>query len=289
MNRLKSEFVSNISHEMRTLLNGILGLGHMLQVGTVRPDSPKFTSYIDRIIASGKHLLGLIDQVLDYVKIEAGKMDFVVEPVNVPRALAEVVDALKVVSRARRIAIQVDVAPDVEAVVTDPLRLRQMLLALVDNAIKFSHEGGSVELVARPVDAVLWQVVVTDHGIGISQADVLRLFSSFVQLSSGLTKEYEGTRIGLALTRRIAIAQGGNVEVQSQPGQGSAFVLTLARTLRSGFSGAWRSSDELRSGSRVGMKCRDAARGSPDDLWIASWGTLSSTPTRGCPEADGGE
>lgn len=230
-NRLKSELVANMSHELRTPLNAILGFGQMLESGSVKPDSPKYASYIRRIVSSGKHLLSLIDQVLDFAKVESGKMTFDPEPISVPHALHEVVEMLQADSASRQIAVRVDVDDGVESVITDPLRLKQMLLALVGNAIKFSHEGGSVDLRASVVDDAFWQVDIIDRGIGIEEANLARLFSPFVQLSSGSTKTHGGTGIGLSLVRLIAQAQGGRIEVRSQFGAGSTFSLILPRAL----------------------------------------------------------
>jgi PAS domain S-box-containing protein len=232
-NRLKSELLSNMSHELRTPLNAVLGFGQMLESGAVKPDSPKYGHYLRQIVASGKHLLHLIEEVLDYAKVEAGKMQFTPEPVSVPHTLNEVVGMLQADASAKGIAVHIEVDEQVESVLTDGMRLQQMVLALVGNAIKFSHEGGSVELRATPVDDKLWQLAVSDKGIGIEESNLPRLFSPFVQLSSGATKAFGGTGIGLALVRKVAEAQGGTVEVRSQVGQGSTFALILPRDLDS--------------------------------------------------------
>lgn len=229
--RLHRLLLANMSHELRTPLNAILAFGQMLESGSVKSDSPKYVGYISRIVGSGKHLLGLIDQVLDYAKVESGKMTFDPAPTRVPHELHEVVEMLQPESAARRIAVLVSVDDSVESVITDPLRLKQMLLALVGNAIKFSHEGGSVDLRASVVDDAFWQVDITDRGIGIDEANLARLFSPFVQLSSGSTKTHGGTGIGLALVRLIAQAQGGRIDVRSQLGAGSTFSLILPRAL----------------------------------------------------------
>ena len=199
--RLKNELLSNMSHELRTPLNAILGLGQMLESGSVTSDSPKYTSYVSRIVSSGKHLLGLVEQVLDYAKVESGRMVFASEVINVPQALHEAVEMLQADSAARRVELQVEVDEGCESAVTDAMRLRQILLALIGNAIKFSHEGGCVQIGASLVDDLFWQITVTDRGIGIEESSLPRLFSPFVQLSAGSTKAYGGTGIGLALVR----------------------------------------------------------------------------------------
>lgn len=230
-NRLKSELLSNMSHELRTPLNAILAFGQMLESGVVKPDSPKFASYLGRIVGSGRQLLGLIEQVLDYAKVESGKMIFEPGPVDVSQALHDVAGLLQDEALARRVTVRIELDPDLESVVTDLTRLRQMVLALVGNAIKFSHEGGDVHLGARAIDDQQWQVTVTDQGIGIDETKLPRLFAPFEQLSTGSMKVYGGTGIGLALVRLVAVAQGGRIEVRSQPGHGSTFTLTLPRYL----------------------------------------------------------
>jgi signal transduction histidine kinase len=230
-NRLKSELLSNMSHELRTPLNAILGIGQMLESGSVESDSPKYPSYVSRIVASGKHLLSLIEHVLDYAEVESGRMVFTPEAINVPHALQEAVEILRADSVPRRVEVHSDIDEGIESVVTDAVRLRQMLLALIGSAVKFSHEGGRVQVGASSVDDQFWQVTVTDQGIGIAEANLPRLFAPFVQLSSGNTKAYDGTGIGLALVRMIAVAQGGRMEVRSQSEQGSTFTLVLPRNL----------------------------------------------------------
>ncbi len=227
--RLKSDFVANMSHELRTPLNAILGFGQMLQRRPGTPGTPKDASHADRIVGSGRHLLALIEQVLDYANVESGKMTFEPRSVDVAQALHQAVEMLRVAGEARRIGWQREVDPGLGAVLADPLRLQQMLLALMGNAAKFSHEGGIVRVHASAVDDGFWQVAVTDQGIGIEAKDLPRLFSPFVQLSAGATKTHGGTGIGLALVKLLAQAQGGRIEVQSQPGVGSTFTLILPR------------------------------------------------------------
>ncbi|MEY4751557.1 MAG: hypothetical protein RIQ60_3771 [Pseudomonadota bacterium] len=229
VSRLKSEFVANMSHELRTPLNAILGFGQMLKSGRVGPDSPRYASHLEHIVDSGQKLLSLIDQVLDFARAEAGKMVFEPDTVSLPHALYEVVELLQAQAHERQITLQIDVDEGVEAVVTDPLRLRQMLMALTSNAIKYSHLGGKVELRAQLVDAAWWQVTVSDHGIGIASFDLPRLFRPFLQLSAGTTKTHGGTGIGLALVQLLARSQGGRVEVSSTLEEGSTFRIILPR------------------------------------------------------------
>lgn len=228
--RLKSEFVANMSHELRTPLNAILGFGRMLQAASFAPGSPKYARFVSGIVVSGERLLALIDQVLDYARVESGRMAFDPVPVSVAQVLDEVVDLLRADCAARRIDVRTQVDDGCASVLADPLRLSQMLLALIGNAVKFSHDGGGVEVTASGVDETFWQVAVTDHGIGIEESNLSRLFGPFVQLSTGSSRVYGGTGVGLALVRSMAEAQGGRIEVRSQLGKGSTFTLTLPRS-----------------------------------------------------------
>ena len=134
-------------------------------------------------------------------------------------------------SAKKQLHLALEVSPDMQQVITDPVRLKQMLLSLLDNAIKFSHPGGQITVRAQWVDQDFWSLQVEDHGIGIAKADLPKLFAPFVQLSSGSTKAYGGTGLGLTLLRRLVLAEGGKVDVRSEPGQGTSFTLTLPRNL----------------------------------------------------------
>ncbi|MBP6900596.1 MAG: PAS domain-containing protein [Burkholderiaceae bacterium] len=229
--RVKNEFLSNMSHELRTPLNAVIGLAQLLQMPTVHGDAAKRARYAQQIEASGLQLLAMVQTLLDHGLAEAGKLSFQPQPLQVEQALYEVVLALQSASALADVSIDVDLEQAPPSVVNDGLRLRQMIQALVDNAIKFSHPGGRVRLAARVLDERWWTVTVSDQGLGMDPADLGRLFQSFVQLSSGPTKTHGGAGMGLALVRQIARAQGGDVTVSSQPGVGSVFTLTLPRRL----------------------------------------------------------
>jgi PAS domain S-box-containing protein len=229
--RLKDEFLSNMSHELRTPLNAVIGFSQILERAKVGADTPKYENYIRRIGESGQHLLQLVQTMLDFAKTASGKMAFVPELVSVEAALHDVVAMLEPKRLTAGVEIVVTVEEALSSVENDALRLRQMVLNLVGNAIKFSKQGGTVSLLAHGLNDKQWCVEVEDHGIGISEEDVKRLFGRFVQLSSGNTKAYGGTGLGLSLVRMIARAQGGDVEVRSQLGVGSTFTLVLPRNL----------------------------------------------------------
>jgi PAS domain S-box-containing protein len=227
VNRLKDEFAANMSHEMRTPLNGIIGLAGLLQSGRYPVDSPKFTNYVKQIAASGQELLALVESTLDFAQVEAGRMQFVPVRFALAQALEEAVQLYATNAASRNVQVAVDCDSRLGIVHTDPRRLRQIVGHLVSNAIKFSHAGGAIHVFASRLGASGWAVDVIDRGVGIAQGDQVRLFAPFEQLSTGHTKTHAGTGIGLALARRLAKAQGGDISVVSQIDQGACFRLSM--------------------------------------------------------------
>jgi PAS domain S-box-containing protein len=226
-NRLKSQFLANMSHELRSPLNAIIGFSDLLCSDTMPVAPEKQRQFIGHIRTSGRHLLQLINDVLDLSKVESGKFEFYPEPVRLAELIGEVRNVLFSLLQRKRLTLDVDVAPAVASVVTDPARLKQALFNYLSNAIKFSAEGGALSVRALPEGAQAFRIEVTDFGVGIAQADLPRLFVEFQQLDDGYTKRHQGTGLGLALTRRLVQAQGGSVGVRSVLGQGSTFHLVL--------------------------------------------------------------
>ena len=225
--RLKDQFLANISHELRTPLNAVIGYAHLLQSGSVQPGSPKFVPFLAQIGASGKHLLQLIESMLDFAKAQSGQMQFRPERTLVAHAINDVIDMLQdACERKRVVATSMLSGNPIEATV-DPARLRQVLLSLLGNAIKFSHEYGRIDIRARLEGGSHFRIEVEDHGIGIAEADLPSLFNHFHQLDASSTRTHGGTGLGLALVRRMIEAQGGSVGVKSQLGAGSVFHVTL--------------------------------------------------------------
>jgi CheY-like chemotaxis protein len=181
------------------------------------------------ILTSSRHLLQLINDVLDLSKVEAGKMEFRPEPVDLTRLVTEVRDILRGLAAKKRIQIGVEVDPAVGEVVVDPGKLKQILYNYLSNALKFTREGGRVVVCAKAEDADRFRLAVEDNGIGIRPEDIARLFSEFQQLDASASKAYQGTGLGLALTKRIVDAQGGQIGVTSVLGQGSTFFAVLPR------------------------------------------------------------
>lgn len=236
-NRLKSEFLANMSHELRTPLNAVIGFADILRQYGSSVSEDKRAEYLHHIAASGRHLLLLINDVLDLSKVESGKLELAPEPLQLQKLAAEVVGVLHGEAARKGLALSTRIDPGLGELVLDPARLKQMLYNLLSNAIKFTEPGGRVELRAQAQGEDALRIEVEDSGIGIAERDLPRLFQQFQQLHSGTTKPYGGTGLGLALTRRLAELHGGSVGVRSTPGVGSVFHLLLPRRVQ-GLPGA---------------------------------------------------
>jgi CheY-like chemotaxis protein len=229
--RLKSEFLANMSHELRTPLNAIIGFAELMHKGKVGPVSDDHKEYLGDILISSRHLLQLINDVLDLAKVESGKIEFRPEPVQPADLVNEVRDVVRGLASSKRIAFETEIAPGLETLVVDPGRIKQVLYNYVSNAIKFTPDGGrvTVRIVEEGMD--LFRVDVADTGIGIPREKFSKLFVEFQQLDATSGKRYQGTGLGLALTKRIVEAHGGRVEVKSAVGEGSTFSAILPRML----------------------------------------------------------
>ena len=234
--RLKSEFLAAMSHELRTPLNAIIGFTQILYDGKVNPASPEHKEYLGDVLTSARHLLQLINDVLDLSKVEAGKMEFHVEPVDLSALIAEVLNILRTTVSAKHIDIGTDIDRSVTDVVLDAGRFKQVLYNYLSNALKFTPDGGRVTV--RVVgDGAEFRLEVEDTGPGIPDEDVGRLFTRFEQLENKGRRQ-PGTGLGLALTKRLVEAQGGSVGVRTTVGKGTTFYAVLPRRTKGTVSSA---------------------------------------------------
>lgn len=237
-NRLRSQFLANVSHELRTPMNSIIGFSETLIDGIYGDLSEKQISRIERIRRNGYSLLTLIDDLLDLSRIDAGRLTLHPDTISVQDAIATAIQRLHDEATEKRLPVSVDVPDNLPRVRADPERLHQIVFNLLSNAIKFTHEG-RVTITARLITRQgrpFIETTVTDSGIGISLADQAIIFDEFRQVDGSSTRAYGGTGLGLAITRRLVTMMGGDIWVESELGQGSAFtfVLPVARPANDG-------------------------------------------------------
>ncbi len=229
-NRLKSEFLANMSHELRTPLNGIIGFSEFLVDEKPGKLNAKQKEYLNDVLTNGRHLLQLINDVLDLSKVEAGKMELVPEPFSVRTAVEDVCATLLPMTTRKSISIKHDVSRSVDEVTLDHQKFKQVLLNLLSNAVKFTGDGGNVDIAVAPHGDASLRLQVSDTGIGIRPEDFDRLFVEFQQLDTGAARLYQGTGLGLALSKKIVEFQGGTISVASEFGKGSVFTVLLPLT-----------------------------------------------------------
>jgi signal transduction histidine kinase/CheY-like chemotaxis protein len=230
-NGQKTTFLANMSHELRTPLNAILGFSELLIDSSRQFPVATRLRFLEQIHSSGKHLLGLINDILDLSKIEAGQMELRLQKVSVAEVVAQVASNVEPLAAQKQIHIEAE-ADNAGQILADESKVRQMILNLVSNAIKFSPEGGRVTIrAARVADRL--EIVVADNGIGVAKDDLPLLFKEFQQIDSGVNRKQQGTGLGLTLTRSFAILHGGDVRVQSELGVGSTFTIDLPIEARS--------------------------------------------------------
>jgi signal transduction histidine kinase len=224
----KSQFVANMSHELRTPLNAIIGLTEMMFTNAARFGTEKAQEPLQRVHRAGTHLLGLINQVLDLSKIEAGKLELNPESVKLAPVIDEVVGTARQLAEQNKNRLVVEAPDNLGALTVDPMRLRQILLNLLSNACKFTKQGEVALRARRVVDGRDWiELAVADSGIGMTAEQQAKLFEEFTQADSSTAQRFGGTGLGLAISRKLARMMGGDVTVTSEPGKGSVFTVRL--------------------------------------------------------------
>ena len=228
-NHTKSQFLANMSHELRTPLNAIIGYSEMLQEEAEDIDNPEFEEGLERINGAGKHLLGLINDVLDISKIEAGAMDLYLETFPVGPMIQDVVTTMQTLVEKNSNSLEIDCPESVGSIHADATKIRQCLLNLLSNASKFTEQGAISLTVSRHIeDGQEWvNFAVADTGIGMTEEQIGRLFEAFAQAERSTTRRFGGTGLGLAITRHFCEMMGGRVLVESEAGRGSTFTMRL--------------------------------------------------------------
>jgi adenylate cyclase len=224
----KSQFVSSVSHELRRPLNAIIGLTEMMVKNAARFGTEKAQEPLQRVNRAGTHLLGLINQVLDLSKIEAGKLELNPQTVQLAALIKDVMDTAGQLAEQNKNRLVVAAQENLGALTVDPMRLRQILLNLLSNACKFT-KAGEVKLAARKVSngSSFVEFAVSDTGIGMTAEQQAKLFEEFSQADATTAQHFGGTGLGLAITRKLARMMGGDVTVASEPGKGSVFTVRL--------------------------------------------------------------
>jgi len=225
-NRHKSEFLANMSHELRTPLNAIIGFSEVLGERLFGELNEKQAEYTDDILSSGRHLLSLINEILDLSKVEAGRMELELATFDLPLAIDNARTFVR--ERATRHGITLDVTVDERLgdFVGDERKIKQILLNLLSNAVKFTPEGGRIGITARQADGSV-EILVSDTGVGIAPEDQARIFEEFRQVGSDYAHKVEGTGLGLTLAKKFVELHGGRIWVESEVGKGSRFTFTL--------------------------------------------------------------
>jgi len=233
-NRLKSEFLANVSHELRTPLNSILGFADLLKDSLAAGPDSKSARYCNNILQSGRHLLELINDLLDLAKIEAGRMEIRSEPLSMTDLFEGLSNILKPLLEQKGLTLSTGVGAGVPIVRTDPGKLQQILYNFLSNAIKFSPQGGKIELSAQVEGAEHVRIAVVDFGPGVEVGKQQMIFEKFRQADSGVTRSHSGTGLGLAISKELTALLNGSIGVRSTPGEGATFWIVIPTQIEAG-------------------------------------------------------
>ena len=226
---LKSQFLANMSHEFRTPLNAILGYASILLQGISGDLTPAQRKALDRIASNGRHLVGIISEILDLSRIEAGRMPLQVSTFVLKQLVEEVLAEMEPIVARSKLAVSSHIPPDIGPVVSDRQKIKQIVLNLLSNALKFTRQGSITIRAAIDRDRVT--IAIADTGIGIDPADHAKIFEDFQQVDSSVARPCGGTGLGLSICRRLAPMLGGRLDMESEVGRGSTFTLVVASRL----------------------------------------------------------
>jgi signal transduction histidine kinase len=223
---MKDELLSLVSHELRTPLHALMGFGRLLEKGRVGALNDGQLAYVRKMLGVAEHLSLVVQDILDMSHLQAGTLTMDVRPMALGRVVEDTASDLAALAEEKRLALGVQLAPDLPQVMADAQRVRQVLINLISNAIKFTPAGGAIQVKVRAIDGVC-RCDVVDSGPGIALEDLPKLFKPFTQLDMSSTRENGGSGLGLAITKGIVEGHGGSIGVTSEPGKGSAFFFML--------------------------------------------------------------
>ena len=232
-NRIKSEFLANMSHELRTPLNSIFGFSQLLNEGIQGELNEKQASYVSNIMKSSKHLIELINDILDLSKVEARKMELEREKFNIANLIEDTVSSMKPLAKNKNTDLITDIRISDSEIYADRKKIKDILYNLLSNAVKFTPENGRVSIKVNCDNKTLG-IEVSDTGIGILEMDQKKIFEPFRQVNSFMTREFEGTGLGLAIVKRYVELHGGTLSLKSEPGEGSTFSFVIPIGLETG-------------------------------------------------------
>ncbi len=232
--KAKAEFLTTMSHELRTPMNSVIGFSELLKRKAPGELNEKQEHYIDNVLTSSRHLLRLIDDILEISKVEAGKIELLVEKISIDRIIDDSLILVEEKAASHNILIKKELDPGLDYIEADKQKIKQILFNLLSNAVKFSKNGGGTITIATKKEGNMAKISVSDTGIGIKEQDMGRLFKEFEQLDSGISRKYGGTGLGLAITKKLVELHGGKICVESKYGEGTAFTFFLPVVINPG-------------------------------------------------------
>ncbi|GAI33324.1 unnamed protein product, partial [marine sediment metagenome] len=230
-NKIKSEFLTNISHEFRTPLNAILGFAEILREKPDTLTKEKGRRYAENIITGGKNLLNMINDLLDLAKTEAGKMELHIEKTSVPQLCKALVASFSALTKKKKIKVKLLVDDNIPPLMTDAGKVQQILYNFLSNAVKFTPERGRIEIRANMLDEQTARIAVSDTGPGIAKPDRKKIFEKFRQADGSITRQSTGSGLGLAISKELAAMLAGSIGMESEPDKGSTFWLDIPVTI----------------------------------------------------------